>query len=29
VRGVPDQVPAAMEAIRRGVAELGYMFDEK
>ncbi len=29
VRGAPEQVPAAMEAIRRGVAELGYSFDEK
>ena len=29
VRGVPEQVPAAMEAIRRGVVELGYSFDEK
>jgi len=29
VRGVPAQVPPAMEAIRRGVAELGYSFDEK
>ncbi len=29
VRGAPEQVPAAMEAIRHGVAELGYGFDEK
>lgn len=29
VRGEPEQVPAAMEAIRRGVAALGYSFDEK
>ncbi|OHC70737.1 MAG: hypothetical protein A3H93_05160 [Rhodocyclales bacterium RIFCSPLOWO2_02_FULL_63_24] len=29
VRGAPEQVPSAMEAIRRGVAELGYSFDEK
>ncbi|MCK9379955.1 MAG: molybdopterin-binding protein [Sulfuritalea sp.] len=29
VRGEPQQVPAAMEAIRRSVAELGYSFDEK
>ncbi|MCF8150406.1 MAG: competence/damage-inducible protein A [Burkholderiaceae bacterium] len=29
VRGTPDQVPAALETIRRGVAELGYSFDEK
>ncbi len=29
VRGTPDQVPAALEMIRRGVAELGYSFDEK
>jgi molybdopterin-biosynthesis enzyme MoeA-like protein len=29
VRGVPEQVPPAMEAIRRGVAELGYQFDPK
>jgi molybdopterin-biosynthesis enzyme MoeA-like protein len=29
VRGVPEQVPPAMEAIRRGVAELGYRFDAK
>ncbi|MDP2823534.1 MAG: molybdopterin-binding protein [Sulfuritalea sp.] len=29
VRGAPGQVPAAMAAIRRGVVELGYSFDEK
>ena len=29
VRGEPEQVPPAMESIRRGVAELGYSFDEK
>ena len=29
VRGAPEQVPAAMEEIRRGVVELGYTFDEK
>ncbi|MDK9701783.1 MAG: molybdopterin-binding protein [Sulfuritalea sp.] len=29
VRGEPEQVPAAMAAIRRGVAELGYSFSEK
>lgn len=29
VRGTPGQVPAAMAAIRRGVTELGYGFDEK
>ena len=29
VRGVPEQVPEAMKAIRHGVAELGYSFDEK
>jgi molybdopterin-biosynthesis enzyme MoeA-like protein len=29
VRGEPERVPAAMEAIRRGVAELGYSFSEK
>lgn len=29
VRGAPEQVPAAIEAIRRGVVELGYAFDEK
>lgn len=29
VRGAPEQVPQAMAAIRRGVAELGYSFDEK
>jgi molybdopterin-biosynthesis enzyme MoeA-like protein len=29
VRGAPEQVPAAMEAIRRGVVESGYEFDEK
>jgi hypothetical protein len=29
VRGAPEQVPPAMEAIRRGVAELGYAFDAK
>jgi molybdopterin-biosynthesis enzyme MoeA-like protein len=29
VRGVPDQVSPAMEAIKRGVAELGYTFDDK
>jgi len=29
VRGAPEQVPPAMEAIRRGVAELGYAFDDK
>ena len=29
VRGTPDQVPPAMDAIKRGVAELGYQFDPK
>jgi len=29
VRGAPEQVPPAMEAIRRGVVELGFSFDEK
>ncbi len=29
VRGAPEQVPPAMEAIRRGAAELGYAFDDK
>ncbi len=29
VRGAPEQVPAAMQAIRRGVGELGYAWDEK
>ena len=29
VRGAPQEVPAAMEALRRGVVELGYAFDEK
>ncbi|MFA4969224.1 MAG: molybdopterin-binding protein [Sulfuritalea sp.] len=29
VRGAPEQVPAAMEVIRRGVAELGCSFNEK
>lgn len=29
VRGDPQQVPAAMELMRRGVLELGYRFDEK
>ena len=29
VRGVPEQVPPAMAAIRRGVADLGFSFDEK
>ena len=29
VRGAPEQVPPAMEAIRRGVSELGFTFDEK
>jgi molybdopterin-biosynthesis enzyme MoeA-like protein len=29
VRGDPQQVPAAMELMRRGVVELGYRFDEK
>jgi len=29
VRGAPEQVPPAMEALRRGVAELGFAFDEK
>lgn len=29
VRGDPQQVPAAMEAIRREVLELGYQFDSK
>jgi molybdopterin-biosynthesis enzyme MoeA-like protein len=29
VRGVPEQVPAAMAAIRHGVKELGYSYDEK
>ncbi len=28
-RGAPEQVPAAMEAIKRGVAELGYTFGDK
>ena len=29
VRGAPEQVPGAMAAIRQGVKELGYSFDEK
>ncbi|NJD35344.1 MAG: competence/damage-inducible protein A [Betaproteobacteria bacterium] len=29
VRGVPEQVPAAMALMRREVGELGYAFDEK
>ena len=29
VRGAPEQVPAAMEALRRGVEELGYTYDGK
>ena len=29
VRGAPEQVPAAMQALRRGVEELGYTYDEK
>jgi len=29
VRGAPQQVPPAMEAVRRGVEALGYAFDEK
>ena len=29
VRGAPEQVPPAMEVIRRGVVELGFTFDEK
>ena len=29
VRGAPEQVPAAMELMRREVAELGYACDEK
>jgi molybdopterin-biosynthesis enzyme MoeA-like protein len=29
VRGVPEQVPPAMEVIRREVVALGYTFDEK
>ena len=29
VRGMPEQVPAAMEVMRREVAELGYSYDEK
>jgi molybdopterin-biosynthesis enzyme MoeA-like protein len=29
VRGAPEQVPAAMDAMRRGVAELGFGFDAK
>ena len=29
VRGAPDQVPAAMAALRHGVEELGYAYDEK
>jgi molybdopterin-biosynthesis enzyme MoeA-like protein len=29
VRGLPDQVPGAMQMLRHGVAELGYSFDEK
>lgn len=29
VRGAPEDVPAAMEVLRRGVVELGYAFDEK
>ncbi len=29
VRGAPEQVPPAMKALRNGVTELGYAFDEK
>ena len=29
VRGIPEQVPAAMQALRRGVEELGYAYHEK
>ncbi len=29
VRGVPEQVPAALEVMRREVTELGYSYDEK
>lgn len=29
VRGAPEQVPPAMEGIRRGVVALGFTFDEK
>ena len=29
VRDLPEQVPAAMQMLRRGVAELDYAFDEK
>ena len=29
VRGAPEQIPAAMEVMRREVSELGYSFDEK
>ncbi len=29
VRGAPEQVPAAMELMRRDVRELGYTYDEK
>lgn len=29
VRGDPQQVPPAMQALRQGVAELGYAFEEK
>jgi molybdopterin-biosynthesis enzyme MoeA-like protein len=29
VRGVPEQVQPAMDALRRGVAQQGYAFDEK
>ena len=29
VRGAPEEVPAAMDLVRRGVVELGYRFDEK
>lgn len=29
VRGAPKQVPAAMEEMRRGVAGLGYRYDER
>jgi len=29
VRGAPEQVAPAMAALRQGVTELGYAFDEK
>ena len=29
VRGAPEQVPAAIQALRRGVEELGYTWEEK